>query len=315
MPRTYGYRVGYPKSANQAQSQLDSVGLTDSVKFDLAARRTDALGLTDSAQGAQSAGVFTLRDSDFDNLTVANPIGSTNMVNGFGISASPAKTSVVAVSGHGNVVRQTYPTDDVGGSAGISVFPDLSRAVDDVTMAYDLKFNGASFDWGWGGKLPGPAGTRSTTNNPPTGGVHDEDGWTARNMWITPAAGFSSENPQSPVELIGYTYDPTQGTGFGKNRRTGVVITPNVWHRVAVQVVMNTVTVDGTGDANGIHRIWWNGALVFEKLNQIWRVHADVHANKYAWSTFYGGGTVDWAPATQQTIDFDNLLITTPEAA
>jgi hypothetical protein len=134
-------------------------------------------------------------------------------------------------------------------------------------------------------------------------------------MWLVPNAGGS----RTPVEWIGYLYDPLQAAGsFGQNRHTlvgwegtgGVAV--GDWVTVKQYYKMNTVTVDGTNwSADGIHRMYWNGVMVYEKTNQVFRKWAAGNITHLAYDVYYGGGDATWAPSGDTNIQIDNLLIQT----
>ena len=56
------------------------------------------------------------------------------------------------------------------------------------------------------------------------------------------------------------------------------------WNRIDFRYVMNTVTVEGTGDANGILEIWQNGVCVATRSNFIFRNYSDIHFDAYMWT-------------------------------
>jgi hypothetical protein len=238
----------------------------------------------------------------------------------YGGTSNFVRTSVRSVVGPfgttSKVLNQHFTAGQFSTGDGIALTGvPLPAAYEEASIEYHVRFTSNGTPWGWGGKLPGLGGIRpGTQTNPPTGGSPTVNGWSGRSMWITPAAGFSGEGPLSPNEWIGYIYDPTQGSGFGLNRRTRKTFIRDQWHHIKQYYKMNTVTVEGstTPTANGIHRMYFDGALCWEKTNQIFRYYTTAKITHMVWDNFYGGGTVDWAPTADTDIQFDNLLITTP---
>lgn len=253
----------------------------------------------------------TLLNTTFDSyptgaLSVANykaAMGDPTMTAG---ASNLTNTSIVAVGGgRGNALRQVLPAGGVGGGSGIVTFPKLSQVVDEASLQYDIRF-AATFDWGWGGKLPGLGGATASTTPGTAAGCNAPNGqsWSGRGMWITPGSygSVSGEN-----EWIGYMYNFNKKDACGDNIRTGKVLQRATWHTVKQYYKLNT-----PGQANGIHRMWLDGVQVINNTSFQYRNNSDLHINYLYWAIFRGGSTADWATSTDGIIDFDNILITTP---
>jgi len=133
-------------------------------------------------------------------------------------------------------------------------------------------------------------------------------------MWINPD---SYDYVSGTNEWIGYVYDPLQPTGpyeYGQNRRTRMAFAMDGgWVHVKQYHKMNTVITDGKSwSANGIHRMYWNGNLVYEKTDQVYRKYAAGRITHWAVDLLYGGATSDWAPTSDTDIQIDNIVITSP---
>lgn len=263
-------------------------------------------------------GIATLLDTDFDALTIADPISLTDFRAAMGDSnvggtSTVAQTALLAATSHGQVIEQHFP----GGSTnfdttGIKAFIDepFGSGVDEVTIEYWFRILG---DLGGGGKLPGPGGIVPGNGNPPTGGSPSPYGWTARLMWLSDQYGGDVAGGH---EIIGYVYDPTQpSNNYGQNRHTGVEMLADTWFKGRQRIVMNTIASEGSsGNADGIHQIWINDSLVYSVTNQVWRIYAASPVTHLLWHEFYGGATNAWYPAADAEIEVDDLLITTPAA-
>ncbi len=287
----------------------------------------------------QNTGGTILLNTDWEFATVASPISNANMWQGIGgnvgnNTSTFEDASIVNVGGaHGKVINHFNAAGafiDSANDYGMSMWIPLAQSVDEATISYDIRWltpdpvtsssTVASNPWGKGGKLPGLCGIAPGQGNPPSGGTSKQYGWSCRGMWITPAAGYSAEGPRLPVEWIGYMYDPLQPTSaFGQNRRTGVGwegtsgVPVGTWANLKQYYKMNTVTTDGvTWSANGIHRMYLDGVLVYEKTNQVFRKYTAGRITHLAYDVYYGGGAVDWAPTGDVNTQIDNLLITTP---
>ena len=322
----------YPTAAGAVVQQYGRVVVTDNGVGTVSATFTGY----DSANTVR-LGPFTvtnaatvLLNTTYDGYAVAAPISNANMWNAIGSNTGGTGTfvdaSVVAVAGRGNVINHHFRQGEyISNGGGLSLWSPLSQSVDEATISYDMRWLSsgtvtATNPWGWGGKLPGLCGIVPGQGNPPAGNSPSQYGWSGRAMWISPLAGFGSQNPRSPVEWIGYVYDPLQAAGAsGQNRRTGVGwagtggVAIGDWVNVRQHYKMNDVQTDGvTWSANGIHEMYWNDVLVYRKTNQVFRKYTAGRITHMDYSVFFGGGTVDWAPSGNCDIQFDNLLITAP---
>jgi hypothetical protein len=252
-----------------------------------------------------------LLDTTFDNFAVGAPMsvanyktamGDPNMLAG---TSNLVNTSVVAVSGRGNVMRQTLIGGEYGSGKGIVTFPKLSQQVDEASIEYDIRFD-SNFDWGWGGKLPGLGGAVAPTTPGTAAGctTGNDQAWSGRGMWITPGSYGSVTGAN---EWIGYMYNYNKNDACGDNIRTAKALTRGTWHTVRQYYKLNT-----PGQANGVHRMWLDGVQVVNNTSFLYRNNSDLHINYMFWAIFRGGNTVDWAGDTTGTIDFDNLRITSP---
>ncbi len=299
----------------------------------LAARATDAAGNVDPSPASASwttvapapvapapvtpapatpvPAAGTLLRSTFDALPTG-PVSLGDFRTAMGTTtgggaSTVARTSVVAAAGHGNVLRQHFIAGQVGGGAGIVFMPSLTKATDDATIDYDVRFAGA-FDWGWGGKLPGLGGVNSLVSpGTPTGGNGPTDnGWSGRMMWNTPS---SYRSHLGPNEFLAYPYHPGQADSYGDNLWSGSTLTPDAWHHVTARYAMNTIT-NGVGNRDGVLRVWLDGKLVVNRSDFVFRNRSDVHVSHLYWDLFYGGATTSWAPKVDTDIDTDNLVVT-----
>lgn len=253
----------------------------------------------------------TLLQTTFESVPVAAPISVANYRSVMGdatmtVGASNlTNTSIATEAGHGNFMRQTLPANASGGSSGIVTFPKLSQIVDEASMEYDVRF-GAGFDWSYGGKLPGLGGARAGTNPGDAAGCNavNDYSWSGRSMWITP--GSYPNSSSAPNEWIGYMYNPTKANSCGDNVQSDTSFVAGQWHRIKQYYKMNT-----PGSNDGVHRMWIDNQLVFERTNFVYRSAADVNVSHIYWAIFRGGGSTDtnWQSNQVDTIDIDNITI------
>jgi hypothetical protein len=136
----------------------------------------------------------------------------------------------------------------------------------------------------------------------PTGGKPDDGGFSARLMWRAGGA------------AVQYVYFPRQTTQYGVDlpyRPNGAParFSPGVWHRVEHRVAMNT-----PGQANGILQAWIDGQLALDEHDRVWRLDAGVHVDALYFSTFFGGNDPSWGATRDETVDFDDFVVSTRPA-
>ena len=215
------------------------------------------------------------------------------------------RVSVVDTGGrNGNAMQVTYPAGRYGAAGSSSFLSDvqfgmgLPKTYEELYVAYDIRF-AVDFDFVKGGKLPGLCG--ADVNQAPhtgcnTGGGYPTgyDGWSARGMW--------RENGI----LENYVYHASQRNFYGDDELWNVSATPGVWHRVEHRVVLNT-----PGQKNGILEAWFDGTKVLSLNNMEYRKTNTIGINLFYFNTFFGGNDISWAPSTDQTMNFDNFVMST----
>ena len=207
-------------------------------------------------------------------------------------------------SSHGNAMQITYPAGSYGAAGSSAFLSDvqfgmgLPKTYEELYVAYDIRF-AVGFDFVKGGKLPGLCG--ADVNQEPrtgcnTGGGYPTgyDGWSARGMW------------RANGELENYVYHASQRNYYGDDEFWNVTATPGVWHRVEHRVVLNT-----PGLKNGILEAWFDGTKVLSLNNIEYRKTNTIGINLFYFNTFFGGNDISWAPTTDQTMNFDNFVMST----
>jgi hypothetical protein len=110
------------------------------------------------------------------------------------------------------------------------------------------------------------------------------------------------------------TNPATSGTSIYSSPAAGynsIYFTRNVWHRVEVRATMNTV-VGSTAQGDGKLQVWWDGVQVYS--NESWNWKDDTEDLKWQFAklqTFYGGSGQDWAAPRNQSMYYDNIIIST----
>ncbi len=216
-----------------------------------------------------------------------------NMITDFGGNTelfdnglTEGRVQVVGGGVSGQAIRVKYPKGQIGGDKSGAQFVVNLPNSEEMYLEYQVKFD-AGFDWSVGGKLPGLAG-----GTHPTGGVKATgfNGWSARYMW---REGGSFKLYLYAVGATGQYFD------------LGASLQKNKWHTIRQHVKMNSI-----GSSNGTIRTWLDGKLIKTIGGLEFTKTKALLCDKFFFSTFFGGGTGNWAPNADVHTSFDNILIT-----
>ena len=184
-------------------------------------------------------------------------------------------------------LRVSYPKNKWGSrDSGASFMVELPPQREH-RCSYRVRFPN-EFDFVKGGKLPGLAGGTATTGMQRPNG----DGWSARFMWRTGG------------ELVLYLYHMDQAKRQGDDIR----LSYRVPKGKRIQLTQ-TVTVNDPGQANGQVRIWIDGFLMLDRKGLRLSDGKKAPVDRFYFSTFYGGDGAEWAPKSDQYIDFADFII------
>ena len=223
--------------------------------------------------------------------------------------------------GSGNVVRTALTggktIQSSGTGRGNVLMIKLPRAYDSACMSYDVRFAGPTVrqgskitaggvDFSAGGKLPGFVGVApGTPPSTPEGGGSTAHGWSGRLMWLGAKTWKTVREARASNLVVTYLYHPGQKRDYGDNVYWGSSFRPNVWHQVRQCHVMNT-----PGKADGVLQTWFDGRLVKDSRDVVYRTDPKVHITHFDWSIFRGGNSDLWAGTHTSYVDLDNLKIT-----
>jgi hypothetical protein len=197
------------------------------------------------------------------------------------------RMSILSANANERFLRVLYPQKKWGsGESGASFLVELPPQRE-YRCSYRVRFP-AGFDFVKGGKLPGLAGGTATTGMQRPNG----DGWSARFMW------------RSGGELVLYLYHLDQAERQGDDIPLSVRVPTNKWVRLT-----QTVTVNDPGQANGQVRVWIDDTLVLHRQGLRLSVAKKAPVDRFYFSTFYGGKGDQWAPKSDQHIDFTDFDI------
>ncbi|MEM7799186.1 MAG: polysaccharide lyase [Chloroflexota bacterium] len=199
----------------------------------------------------------------------------------------------VAYEGQSLEVR--YPRGTVGPKQGGGQWPvELGAGYNELYVAYRVRFP-EGFDFVKGGKLPGLVGGEANSGGDRPNG---RDGWSARMMWTREG------------KVIQYVYHPDQPKSSGDDMDWDLsgqrYFQPGVWHTVEHRVVMNT-----PGSSNGLIEGWFDGDLAFRREGLRFRDVDQLAIDALYFSTFFGGSGADWAAQQDESIFFDDFVIST----
>ena len=274
---------------------------------------------------ASTAGQKTVFHATFDS-TKRGPVDARS----FRGQVGPTNTDAAAFRGmvyrqdyrgSGNVVRTTLgggkTIHSTGAGRGNVLMIKLPRAYDSACMSYDIRFAGPTLtkgsktvsgdvDFSAGGKLPGFVGVApGTSPNTPEGGGSTAHGWSGRLMWLGAKTWKSVRDARRSNLVVTYLYHPGQRHGYGDNVYWGSSFRPNAWHQVRQCHVMNTV-----GKADGVLQTWFDGRMILDSRDVVYRTDPRVHITHFDWSVFRGGDSALWAGTHTSYVDLDNLKIT-----
>jgi LacI family repressor for deo operon, udp, cdd, tsx, nupC, and nupG len=191
-----------------------------------------------------------------------------------------------------HVLRVRYEAGAIGGASAMNFVLPIAPGHSAVWLSYRVRF-APDFDWVQGGKLPGLGG-----GDFPTGCIADGHfkGFTTRLMW------------RSGGRAVNYLYFPGKRERCGDDVDLGKDFERGRWHLITQKVVLND-----PGVVNGQLLQYVDGRLHARLDGRIWRREAATGVEGVRIETFFGGGTLDWAPRVAQFAWFDDFKIWTGE--
>lgn len=269
-----------------------------------------ALAILGILQPAMAQVLYT---NDFEDDAVGNYSAATLSADwnspSFSNGVDEGRVSIVD-DGSGKALAVTYPAGKFGSGdddTGAQWKLDFDQGYEAVQLEYRVKF-GAGFDFVRGGKLPGLIGGEGNVGgNAPDG----TDGFSARMMWRTDGSSGSNLTPDKS-NIVQYVYHPDQPGTFGEDFRWDdgpssewTEFESDRWYSLRHLVVMNT-----PGQNDGVIKAWLDGEQVLSVDNIRFRDVASLQIDQMYFSTFFGGGSSDWATSKDEIAFFDDFRIT-----
>lgn len=179
-----------------------------------------------------------------------------------------------------------------GGAQFLTTVPTFpKKGVEEASLTYSVRF-AKGFDFVKGGKLPGLfGGKRISGKDYPTG----DDGFSSRLHWR--ADGYGQIKAYLPVEGGSAPEFGTQTFRFK----------PGKWHVIRQKVVLNDPK-----RPNGRLMMWFDGKLVINESQVLYRTGSRLRIEGLFFCTFFGGGTKEWASTRNTFADFRDFSISTP---
>ena len=227
-------------------------------------------------------------------------------------TAAPAwATLKIERDGQGRAGRVTafYPQGSInpnnasapsGGGEFLDSLGLPEQGAEHATLSYDIVVP-EGFAFGKGGKLPGLYGLNDQISKPPAGCDHSQivNGFSARLMWRENGAGSIYVYAPEPEKVN--AAPNACGTYLGRGSFT---LTPG--HRTCIK---EEIRLNTPGHADGVLRLWVDGALTFEDTTFIWRTDSSVRLKGLFFSTFFGGKTTEWASPRDQALTFEGFVL------
>lgn len=217
----------------------------------------------------------------------------------------------------GKFLRQMLPSGELG---KFIVTPKLKRPAEHAVISYEIRFD-ENFDFRWGGKIPGLVGVAPGKSiYAPTSGNPDRSvGFSARLMWhgrgddgtrpFQHALGPIPEEANNDIVTYIYATSPSSGFDhFGWQARLGGEFKRGEWHRIAMEVKLNSL-----GERNGLFRVWVDDHLLFSADDWEFRIHSDVKINAVLYDVHRGGREDEnWISKRDSYIDIRNMVVLEP---
>ncbi|MBN1186729.1 MAG: fibronectin type III domain-containing protein, partial [Bacteroidales bacterium] len=218
-----------------------------------------------------------------------------------------------------NALKIFYPANSLGpDEGGAQWWTYLPKKYDEIYVSYDLMFM-PGFQFQKGGKLPSVKGGTFSS------GVNMPDGYN----------GFSGglmfkENG----EITFYIYYPdSKVPDYGDSFRWGTEYTstafepssiriynnssvrprcvPGKWYNITYRMVLNTINTNGKGNYDGILEAYFDGKLVTQVSNILFRHTTSLGIDCMRLYTFFGGNTDEWRNPISEWMKIDNVLLFT----
>ena len=214
-------------------------------------------------------------------------------------------------------LRVFFPENSLGPQEGGAQWWTELDFGNEVYISYDLKYM-PGFQFQIGGKLPSAMGGNVAAGVKPDG----YDGFTAGLAFNTEGqVRFYLYYPDQPTDTYGQTIvwgHQYAADAFAPSRivlryatGTNVRCVPGTWHNITYRVVLNTINASGTGNYDGIVEAYFDGELVTQISDILFRHTESLKLTHMRMYTFFGGSTDDFRNPIAEWVEFDNFILYT----
>ncbi len=253
---------------------------------------------------------------DFEEYTGSyTNYSETKLKNDFTASKLKSIVGMNRASVGNKQLRGFFPKDKILGKDTGFRFERLLKPSNEGVLEYRVKFE-SGFQFAKGGKLPGLAGSNTATGRGVFGCNDNRDArkkaFSTRLMWreggrliYYPYAPLHSSYKNSSNDI------PTEAKKRGQGRCGGdltiTTLSVNKWYTIKQYIKLNTFNANGTPKSNGIVKVWINGKLELSYTDFVLAGIRDVKVNGFAFHTYRGGSTNDWAASKNGYALFDDV--------
>lgn len=248
----------------------------------------------------------TLKTETLKTVTLKTPINAA-----WNVTNDNKKNYTSDASG----IHVTYVKNEYASKAGVNfrAQPKAIFPTNAVLLEYDVYFP-EDFDFVLGGKLPGVWGGDAGAG----GGDWNDDGWSFRVMFrekgeavayvymATDQGKYSGDEGCKLVKNQGDGFDKiahhTNGAGIDLWRSQGLAFKKGQWNSVSLLVECNS-----PGKANGKLSLTINGKM--KSFGKIQWSEKKMNVNGLAFTTWFGGGSKQYAPSKTQKASFRNIRL------
>ncbi len=215
-------------------------------------------------------------------------------------------------------LKLNFPANSLGSNEGGAYWSTaLQPKYSELYVSYDVMFM-PGFQYQMGGKLPSVQGGYITANTKPTG----YDGFTGGLMFkenggIVFYIYYADSPREGGITVFwgskGYNETSFAPSKVNVNYASGDIsyANPGTWHNITYRMVLNTVKSGGGGNYDGIMEAYFDGKLVTQVSQILFRHTQDIGIDAMRLYSFFGGSTDDWRNPINEWVNFDNFLLYT----
>jgi len=196
---------------------------------------------------------------------------------------------------------------------------DESTYGKEMYMSYDIKFS-PGFEWRLEGKFNSLLGGKWWYQDDPangtnwfySGAVWKDNGIPAFYLYYPDepypdgSTSFQWGNPDNSwlsMTKVEYAYNNNGQPFFMEDHNKEQT------HNLTFRVVMNTVNANGTGNYDGIVEGFFDGVLISQIKNVLFRTTEDLYINLLSFGSHMGGLLPQYAPSQDQYLEMDNVIL------